>query len=110
MTPYTGGMMNQQATYWSPATIDVFNQRSYGAPVLIACRWQDTVSRVVGPSGEDVTTNSIAYVDRPLEAGGILALGDFTGSATPVEYGRPIQATGNSPSLDATEALYKVWL
>lgn len=117
--PYTRNM-NQVATYWPPGVSDGFGGRGYGAVVIIRCRWQLTNELFRGSDGQEYTSSAVVYTDRELVLGGLLALGDLTaevdsdGQIDPADVAtsdpREIRQLGQSPSLDATMALNKVWL
>lgn len=108
-SPFTLGL-NQAATYWPPGAPDGFGGRTPGAPVLIACRWQDQTSLIRDVSGEEYVSNTVVYPDRALEAKGLLAQGDHT-AQTPAQAGaREIRQLGKSPSIAADVELLKVYL
>lgn len=110
--------LNQLATYWPPGGNTGAGKVSYGAPIVIACRWQDIQELVRNAADHVITCSSIVYVDRELVPQGYLVLGDHVsgtdsdGFLSPMEVAeaRIIQALGQSPSLDADEVLLKVWL
>lgn len=68
-------LMAQTATYWPPASIDGFGAPSFGAPVEIACRWQERGELFVDREGRETRSRSIVYPDRYLERGGWLLKG-----------------------------------
>lgn len=105
----------QTALYWPPETPDGLGGHSYGDAVEISCRWQDVAVLFRGPSGEELTSTAVVYVDRVLEMKGYLALASFTDdvnyASTPDEIGaREIRQIGASPSLRAEFQLNKVYL
>lgn len=66
----------QKAVYWPPAGPDQFGKETYGDPVEIGCFWSDTNELFIdGKTGQQVVSKSKAFVDRPLEVGGMLRLG-----------------------------------
>lgn len=109
--------MNQVATYWTPGSNDGFGGVVLGPPVVIKCRWQNKRDLVRNAQGQEVVSSTIVYPDRALQHKGYLALGDFTdqvdsdGLLDPKEVGgSQIIQVGDSPSLDGTTTLYKVWM
>lgn len=115
LTAWTLGM-GQQATYWAPSGPDGRGGTRYEtAPVVIACRWQHRAEKFRSSKGEEMTSQAVVYPDRVLEAGGRLALGDLTGEADYVDPRRlegalEIMGVQDSPSIDATMQLNKVYL
>lgn len=104
--------MHQAATYWPPAGNDGYGLVGFGAPVLIACRWQDTQKMFRDAQGRDVMSEAVVYPDQRVEVGGYLALEDQTATASPRDVGaaREIRQAGVSPSLDDDTELVKVYL
>lgn len=84
LTPYTDNMF-QEATYWPPGVNDGFGGVTFGAPVLIMCRWQDNAVLFRDFQGREETSSAIVYPSQPLEVRGYLALGDFTGGVPSLE-------------------------
>lgn len=111
MTPYVDGL-NQTATYWAPGVIDGFGGVSFATPILIKCRFQTTTSLVRSAQGQELITSSVAYTDRKLAEEGYICEGDLTAYVNPksVVEASLIVTSNMSPSLDATEVLYKVTL
>jgi len=109
MTPYTEGMY-QTATYWAPNGSDGFGGATFAAPILITCRFQTVTTLIRSAQGQELATSSIAYTDRKLLEEGYFAEGDHTSVADPRQYADAalILTSNASPSLDATEVLYKV--
>jgi len=104
--------MNQQATYWAPLANDGFGGMTFDTPILIMCRWQNDAVLFRDTHGREVTSSSIVYPDQELAVRGYLALGDQTVTLDPrslVEAGE-IRQLGQSPSLDATRVLHKVFV
>lgn len=108
LAAYTRGL-RQTATVWPPGPRTATGGRTYGDPVSIQCRWQDDAVLFRGPNGEELTSSAVVYVDRVLEIGAKIVLGEETGSE-PVQLAREIRQVGQSPSLRATQQLNKVYL
>lgn len=113
-------MRKQTATYWS-TTPDGYGGVEFSAPVAIECRWEDKQERFVDETGRETVSRSIVYVDRDLEVGGYLALGDYSASTsttttgeepsfTPPDTARPIRKFDKLPNLRNTETLRTAWL
>jgi hypothetical protein len=111
IAPFTD-MMEQVATYWPPAGNDGYGGVRFGAPIVIACRYQTKQSVVRSQDGQEVTSDSTVYVDRALMAKGYVALDDQSSTLDPLQAdnARQIITTGRSPSLDADVELNVVYL
>lgn len=111
MTAFTR-YMPHVATYWSPGVSDGFGGTSYGAPIAIQCRWQDSTDLFRAPSGEETASEAIVYPDRELAIGGVLAREDQTATPDPAnaDGAKEIRQVGKSPSLGGDVVLHKVWL
>lgn len=109
MIPAYTDDMPESATYWPPGQNDGFGGTSYGAPVVIACRWQNKATLFRDNEGREVTSEAVVYVDRALENKGKLHRGESI-SATPPAGSGEIRQTGESPDLDLQDTLHKVML
>lgn len=109
MTVAFVGMLRQQATYWPATGSDGFGGSTFGAPVLIRCRWQSGLSLMRTAPGQFEIGSSIVYVDRPVSPKGYLALGNFTAQANPKSVANACQISARfaSPSLSADQTFYK---
>lgn len=116
-------LMNQEATYWGNPEPDGYGGKTFDRPVLINCRWEDKFELVVDRQGKEVTAISKVFVDRDMEVGGYIALGDFTGGSasttttTAGGYTPPSNANAYEilvvkkvPSLSADDSLRTIWL
>jgi hypothetical protein len=110
-TLYTRNMPHD-ATYWAPGANDGVGGKTYGAPVLIKCRWQDQQDVFRSDAGEELTSSAVAYVASEVETNGYLALGDETAVASPREVrgARQIKAIVKSPALRNDRVLHKAML
>lgn len=103
--------MNQTATYWSPGANDGLGGFSFGAPIQIACRWQNTAVLFKDTQGKDVVSSAVVYPDRPLLAAGWIFLGvSAVSNPRTVTGAQEIKQIGQSPDLDDEYVLNKVWL
>jgi hypothetical protein len=101
--------MEQEATYWAPAGHDGFGGRTFSAPVVIRCRWQDTNVLFLDAQRREVVSEAVVYPDRKLDLGGKLALGEFI-DPEPVDEAKEVRQRQSSPDLSAVEELHKVFL
>lgn len=102
MTHFTQRNLRQDLTYWAPSASGITNDYGHAipqAPTLIKGRWEDKVQQVRKPNGDEFIAQSEVLVDRDLEVGGHLALGDQTASSTPSSGAWEIQEFRKSPDL-----------
>lgn len=84
-------MRRQSCIYWQCTGLNKNGQESFAAPLVILCRWDDETKKVIKPDGVEMTTRSVAYVDRVVPIGSFLMLGDdddlaaFSDSSDPLE-------------------------
>jgi hypothetical protein len=98
--------MPHRATYWSPGTVATFGQRTYGAPVNITCRWQDSTELARASDGQEFTTSAVVYPDRDVELGGLLA----PGWAASQDSAKEIRARSAHSNLGGTLTHYKAMI
>ena len=103
--------MSQNATYWSPAGNDGFGGVSYGAPVTLSCRWQDSAVLFRDSKAREATSSAIVYTDSPVSNQGYLFLGTSVEvDPTEVAGAFEIRQNSKSPSLSGQITLHKVFL
>ena len=107
IAPYTRGM-NQDATYWAPGVNDGVGGKAYGSAVAVQCRWQDKAVRFRSPSGDELTSSSIVYVNTEVLPEGKIALGTHVGA--PPSDAKDIIQVDKSPSYHGNKQLIKVYL
>lgn len=109
-------MLRQVAVYWPPTHPDDQGEPISGEPIEIRCRWEDAAKAYLDKNGVETTSNSIVYVDRDLEIGGILwqgKLADIDPDTTHPYKNKgaaEIKQFGKLPNLRATEHLRTAWL
>ena len=103
MTHFAQRNLRQTITYWgvlNNPTTNEFGHPTMEAPITIAGRWEDKVQQIRLNNGEEVTSSAEVLVDRDLEVGGYIALGDQTAAGSvPIEDAREIQAFSITPDL-----------
>lgn len=65
----------QILTYWA-ATPNGNGGYDFSAPVIMRGRWEDRADLVRTPSGDEIVSKAIVYVDCDVVIGGYLYLGD----------------------------------
>jgi len=106
--------LNQTITYWSPGVPDGFGGMTYGTPEAIQGRWEGQNELFIDAEGNEVRSQSIVYLDQSVQINGYLALGEYTDSTdtdpTTISGAKEIRSVKSTPSVDASQTLYKVWL
>jgi len=103
--------LNQVLTYWAPAGTDRFGAETFATPILIKGRWEDRTEQVRTPSGDEITSRSVVFVDRPLAIGGYLAKEDMTVTNDPTIAGAlEIQSWAEVPDLRNVTAERRAYL
>lgn len=76
--------LRQDVTHWPVTGSDGFGGFTFGSPVLLRGRWEDTNEIFTdGVSMEQAVSRSIVYLGADIDEGDYLALGDFV-TGTPV--------------------------
>ncbi len=72
-------MLKQTAVYWSLASIEYgdYGRPKITTPVEIKVRWEDGGEEFLDNSGTKQLSRARVYVDRDVEVGGILMLGEL---------------------------------
>lgn len=115
-------MRKQIAVYWALASTESAgsDHDDYGQPVVtdpveIKCRWEAKSEEFIAANGTKTTSRAVVYVDRDVDVGGILMLGeltDITDEEDPKENegAWEIKRFDNTPNLRATEFLKTAYL
>ena len=110
--------MKQDAVYWPPSGVKGTGKKTFGSPIEIKCRWDESSSRkYTDDRGVEQTSNAIVMVDRDLQLGGLLRLTTLTalgvdtatyadGTARYYE----IKKIDKTPNLRVTEFLRECWI
>jgi len=87
--PFVEKILKNTAVYWAPENeFDEYGAPIPQAPVEIACRWEEELKEVIDLNGTTRISKAQVYVDRDVEIGGILMLGelsDITDATNPKE-------------------------
>ena len=82
MTNYIQRNLLQNASYWEPGAQDGFGGKTWSAPVVIKCRWEDKQELYIDNQGNETRSDATVYVKIDLELGGYLFKG-ITAALTP---------------------------
>jgi|SRR5699024_124458 len=101
--------MPDTCTYWSPGTNDGLGGITWGSPVHIECRWQDSNELYKDAEGREFVAAAVVYLaSADVEVEGKLALGEITGS--PSAKTRDIKVIYKTKTLDGRMMLVKAVL
>ena len=90
----------QTATYWSAPVQSGFGGYSFGAPVQIACRWENVTERFMDATGSEAVSNAKVWTFDALDVGGYLYLGVSAATdPTNVNKAYPIRRCDEIPDL-----------
>jgi hypothetical protein len=115
-------MLRQTAVWWPLASansggidIDQYGRPVHAAPLEIKCRWEDVAVEYISPDGTQQTSKSVVYVDRDVQVGEMLMLGqlsDVTNMSQPWNNAGALEVKQFSklPDLRARRYLRTVYL
>lgn len=115
-------MLKQTAVYWPPGSTDSDGDDfdDFGVPIVttpleISVRWEDIAEEFIDSEGTRQISRSRIYVDRDVEIGGILMLGELTDITDAVNIKEndgawEIRQFEKLPNLRQTETLRTVFL
>jgi len=110
-------MLKQKAVYWELSSLefDNYGQPIPTSPVEIDCRWEDVGEEFLDDAGTTQLSRAKVYVDRDVEIGGVLMLGELSSSVdedNPKENENAweIRRFEKLPTLKATQFLRTVYL
>lgn len=97
-------LLNQSITYWPPGTTDVYGKTTFSSPISIKGRWEDKSELFIDFSGQEIRSRSVVHVDRDLQLGGYLFLGDSQAAdPTTLQNAYEIRAINKIPSVSGDE-------
>ena len=74
------------AIYWPPTGADEFGRQTFGPPVELQCRWDDTMQTVVASDGvETLSSSTVIFKNDDVETGGILKRGRLADVTDPAK-------------------------
>jgi hypothetical protein len=65
-------MRKQKCVYWPPGVSDPHGQPTFGDPVEMRCRWEESAEQYIDAKGETRISKAIVYVESPVEIDGLL--------------------------------------
>jgi len=111
-------MLKQVAVYWKLSSLefDNYGQPIPTTPVEIKCRWEDVSEEFLDANGTIQLSNARVYVDRDVEVGGVLMLGELDSGVMDLvdikenENAWEIKRFEKLPTLRATQFLRTCYL
>jgi len=110
-------MRKQKAVYWSLTStgFDDYGQPIPSTPIEIKCRWEDVSEEFLDGNGTVQLSRARVYVDRDVEIGGVLMLGELDSGvdeSNPKENDNAweIRRVEKLPTLKATQFLRTCYL
>lgn len=61
--------------YWTPGPADAHGQPTYGIPIELPCRWDDTVVETINAQGDLLYASSTVILLTDVQVGGLLFQG-----------------------------------
>jgi len=109
--------LRQTTVYWGNPQNDGAGGRTFDEPVELSVRWEQRQELFVDANGQESTSKAVVYVDRDVDIGGYLYLGDLDDLSS-TEEGDPLTVDGayeirsfkKLPDIKADRFLRKVWL
>lgn len=103
--------MRQTVTYWQSLGSDLFDKRTYAAPVTLPCRWEDKAELFKDYHGNEVTSRSKVFLSSDVKLSGYLYLGTST-AADPLTLvdAYEIMQVVRLPDLRNLKTLYVVFI
>lgn len=99
--------LKQTATYWAPASTDIFGKVTYSAPQERACRWEDRQELFRDKAGQETTSRSKIFMALDADLDGYLYLGTSAASdPTTVAGAWEIRQIARLPDLRNLKTLY----
>ena len=105
--------LKQKATYWAPGLPDPYGRVTFEAlPVEIDVRWEDSAELFRDAQGNEAVSRAVIYTLTQLAVTGWVQLGNAAvgtlSDPRVLEGAQEIRQIGTSPSLRATQQLFKV--
>lgn len=104
--------LNDTATTWS-VTSDGFGGFTFGSPVTIRCRWEDKSELFRDPTGDEVVSNAVVFLESDVVVGDYLYHGTSTEADPVAAHGslaQRIKQFNKIPDLRSVEQLRKAFL
>ena len=95
--------LHQKATYWAAGTTSTsIGQKRVQAAIEIDVRWEDGESDALNAEGETIRIDATAVVDRDIEVGSIMWLGEKADWTSSTGNLREVVSFSKIPNLKGT--------
>lgn len=96
--------MVMSLTYWAPNGSDRYGKMQFAAPITVNGRWEDKQQEFISPTGDTLTSKSVAYALQPILIDGYLYNGTSAASdPRSVTGARQVRQSLRVPSLSTLE-------
>jgi len=109
--------LHQTAVYWGSPVQNGWGGYTFASGVEIEVRWEDRTDRFLDPQGVEQISRAQVRVDRDVDVGGYLFLGDLDDLSSAGEDDPTVENNAfvirrftKTPSLRARWSSRKVWL
>lgn len=103
--------LREKATIWEVTGESVYDGIEVSAPTVINCRWEDKAVLFRLISGEEVVSRAVVYVDRDVDIGTYIALGEYEDlDPTQLNGAFRVRQTEKKNNLRTTEVERKLYL
>lgn len=75
-------------THWPVTGTDSYGSYTFGTPVTMRARWEDSQTKFINTEGEEVVSRAVVTLTRPVSALDYIARGDLS------SYDAPSQSIG----------------
>lgn len=91
--------LDQEVTFWIPATNDGMGGKTWDAPVKVEARIAPTSDIVFTAEGKEIRANKAVYTRTDLPEGAYVIEGDSTGNPTPVDTAQQVIKAASNPTM-----------
>jgi hypothetical protein len=105
--------LNQKITYWAPNTSNQFGGLSYGAPIILDGRWEDSMENVITPAGQEIVSRAKIYTDTPVRDTGYIYPGipaDLGVNPEAIDGAYEIRTVASIPDLRNLKRLWTAYI
>lgn len=102
--------LNQDVTLWITQGVNATRDETFGTATKIKGRWEERPELFISPNGEEEQAENVVFLDRSVEIGDYIALGDHTAQDDPLQIAAAIRvrAKRTTPNLRGTEFEFRV--
>jgi len=102
--------LNQKAVLWPAGAFDSHGRRTRGDAVEVDCRWENTEDEAVDPQGNVVAVVATADLDRDVDVGSVMWLGNLLDLPDPPTDLKRVVSFSKIPDVKGREYTRRVQL